>query len=153
LRGTNLQAHCADVNGRLVALGLLAVLLAGCQASRVNVENASDGDVVAKTQVGDGAFLFYRIPPGAVALIACTNNCGDHAPYARYLWIMTAQCQVLKETDVPQNELFQTHDPNSTPMQGTFVVNTGPSVTFDPNDRSRYELSGAFFSKDDPCSK
>jgi hypothetical protein len=123
---------------RLLLAILAAVLLTGCNATAVSVLNTIDDDIIVRT--GNAV---YRIPAGRGAHMACIGQCGDYSPDARRLWILTAQCEEIAEAEIDHSK--------APPMNGTFVVGSGPTVTFDPNDQADYEHSTAYWIPSDPC--
>jgi hypothetical protein len=58
--------------------------------------------------------------------------------------IMTADCEVIAYVDYP----------HEAPVTGTYVVSTGPTVRFDPNDKTTYTVRPSEYSRlYEPCSQ
>jgi hypothetical protein len=101
----------------------------------VNVQNLSRDPVVVQT-----SYSYFKLAPGDGRLVACTGVCGDSALTSDYVWIKSNSCQLLLQAPIPSS---------GPPMNGTFVVRDGPSVTFDPQPRQTFER--APHETDNPC--
>ena len=56
---------------------------------------------------------------------------------------MTPQCQLIADIDYRTEEM----------TTGMFVVNTGPTVSFDPNDKTFYKHLFDYSTLFEPCSQ